>query len=113
MGHSTTPAYAIEFLTDHGSWTPAAWDAKHAGRPTAANLAKHVGVMEASTNAGGCNAHLGATKILAARILKNRGHRDLVAAYAAEHSSRLISWVVKGVPDDQEDVDIAYGDFPC
>lgn len=110
MGRSTTPAFAVHFVTDNGFWTPSAWPTKFAGRPTAANLAKHVAVMEAATQPGGCNEHLGATRILAARILKNRGQRDLVAAYVAERTSRLIGWTLQGISNDPEGVEYAYGD---
>ena len=81
MGRTITPAHAIEYVVDNGRWTPAGWDAKHAGRPTAANLAAHCQLLEDSTMPGGCNEHLGPTRILAARIVTNRGERREVAAY--------------------------------
>lgn len=83
MGRSYTPAYAIEVVVDRGYWTPAAWP-KQAGRPTAANLAKYVALTEASTQAGGCNEHLGPTKILKAEIFTNRGEKKLVASWEAK-----------------------------
>jgi hypothetical protein len=83
MGRTLTPAYAIEYVVNRGFWTPACWPTKQAGRPTAANLAKHVALVEASTQADGCNAHLGATKILSARIVRNRGERVTVAEFRA------------------------------
>lgn len=83
MGRIVTPAYAIEYKIDNGFWTPACWNFKHAGRPTDANLAKHIKVMEDSTQPGGCNQHLGATKILAAVIVRNQGERVEVARYTA------------------------------
>lgn len=64
-------------------YTPAAWPSKHLGRPTVANLARYVADFEASTLPGGVNAHLGPTRVVAARILTNRGERREVATYAA------------------------------
>jgi hypothetical protein len=106
MGRSYTPAYAIEMMTDNGHWTPQGWDVKVAGKPTAANLAAHVAKLEASTQPGGCNAHLDPTRILAARILRNRGQRDLVAGYVAERTATLIAWVVRSVPNDPEGITV-------
>ena len=83
MGRTFTPAHAVEFVVDRGYWTPMGWDAKHAGRPTVANLAAFVAGYEASTQPGGVNAHLGATRILSARIVTNRGERREVAQYRA------------------------------
>lgn len=83
MGRSFTPAFAIEYIVDNGFWTPGAWRTDQAGRPTDANLARHVAFMEASTQPGGCNEHLGATKILAAHIVRNRGERVQVAEFRA------------------------------
>ena len=68
-----TPTYRIEYQVKGAHWTPGAWrtDAKlGGGRPTDANLSKWCDAMQASTQPGGCNAMLGATTILAARIVK-------------------------------------------
>lgn len=46
-----------------------------------ANLAKHCQLMEQSTQPGECNAHLGPTQILSARIVRNHGERVTVATY--------------------------------
>lgn len=77
MGRSFTPQYAVEFKTDNGRWTPQGWR----GRATPARLRQFCLDYEASTQPGGVNAHLGATRILAARIVTNRGERILVTEY--------------------------------
>lgn len=82
MGRTVTPRYAVEFVVDRGFWTPMGWDGKHAGRPTAANLAKFAKGYEAATMPGGVNDHLGPTRILRATILRNDGSRTVVATYA-------------------------------
>lgn len=83
MGRITTPPYRLEFTAvDRGAWTPGAWRSESNGRPTAANLAAYVRETERSTMAGGCNAHLGATRILAARIVR-QSTGDVVATYDA------------------------------
>lgn len=80
MGRILTPKFAVHYTVDNGFWTPAAWPTRHAGRATDANLIKHVAVVEASTQPGGCNEHLGATKILSARIVNQRGSTCMVVA---------------------------------
>jgi hypothetical protein len=82
MGYTTTPKYRVEVTTDNGYWTPQAWPVKYAGRPNAANLAAWVAIQEGATQPGGVNAHLGATRILTAKIVRNAQDGDLVAAYA-------------------------------
>lgn len=77
---STTPAYRIEISATGGSYTPAGWNAKHSGRPTAANLARYVEGLEESTREGGVNAHLGATVVWSAKIIR-QATGDTVATY--------------------------------
>ena len=65
--------------------------------------------MEASTQPGGVNAHLGATRILAARIVTNRGEKHLVAGYLKDPNQHL-GWALRGVHfDDPVGVEFAYG----
>jgi hypothetical protein len=84
MGRTYTPAYAIEIDVPGFIYTPAGWTAREFGRPTDANLKLYVERFEASTQPGGANAHLGPTKVRAARIYTNRGERKLVASYPAQ-----------------------------
>lgn len=107
MGRSTTPTYRVEYKVDRGFWTTAAWPTKFAGRPSGANLAKHVAVTEASTQPGGCNAHLGATKILAARIVANKGAAVLKAGFLTERTTALMGWLLRGT-EGAESASIAY-----
>lgn len=80
MGHTTKPAYRVEYVVDRGYWTPCAWQTKYDGRATAANLEKHVQAVEASTQPSGVNAHLGATKIHRARLIR-QASGEIVAEY--------------------------------
>lgn len=87
MGRSITPTFRIEFreVTAAGRpvhWTSAGWDTKHAGRPSAETLAAHVRGMEASTEPGGVNEHLGATTIGYARIVR-QSTDEVMAEYRA------------------------------
>lgn len=88
MGKSTTPTHAVHFVTNNGFWTPMAWRRTPCGNPTAANLALFVATLEAATQPGGVNAHLGPTKILHARIVQNRPGGVEVAAYGDPDARR-------------------------
>jgi hypothetical protein len=83
-----TPKYVVKITDGRYSYTPMEWRVfgrglqKPDGKPTSANLAKFVQSYEASTQAGGSNAHLGATKIQTARIYNNLTG-ELVREYRA------------------------------
>lgn len=90
MSKSTTPEFVVYLTLDRGVTTPSAWRIKATGcngcipghgKPTADNLKAYVTTFEASTQSGGCNAHLGVTKVLSARIVR-QSTRDIVAAYS-------------------------------
>jgi hypothetical protein len=74
-------AYVYELDTPGYRYSPASWNCRQNGRPTAANLAKHVAGFEASTRPGGCNSHLGATVVTGARIRRNEYRGEVVARY--------------------------------
>jgi hypothetical protein len=88
MGRSTTPPYRLELEIPGFYTTPSCWRVKAQyqipgyGKPTAANLQKHVEGFEASCAPGGCNQHLGTRKVRAARIV-NQFTAEVVATYAA------------------------------
>jgi hypothetical protein len=79
MGTSRTVRFTVHYSVDHGVWTPGEWrmrprfngQAPAHGQATPENLKKHVEHVEASTQPGGVNAHIGVTKILSARIVDN------------------------------------------
>jgi hypothetical protein len=81
MPADLTTAYVVEIDTPGYRYTPAPWRTRQAGRPTTANLAAHVEAFEASTEPGGCNAHLGATRVTSARIRRNQLRGVVVASY--------------------------------
>ena len=68
------------------AWTPSEWRTRRQGqipadgKPTTENLQKHCLHYEASTQPGGCNQHLGPTKILSARIV-DQNDMSVVAEY--------------------------------
>lgn len=80
MGHTVTPTYRVELTTTGAYWTPQGWDTKRQGRPSDATLAAYVDVLERSTRYPGVNAHLGATTVVAARIIRQRDD-ETVAIY--------------------------------
>ena len=85
MGTSRTPAYRMELAVDNGRVTPFGWDVggKYGkGKANAENLKKYVEAFEASTQPGGCNSHLGVTRVLTAQIVK-QSTGDTVATYKA------------------------------
>lgn len=80
MGRTTTPTYRVH-VHQHGyHLTPSGWDCRRDGRPSADALARYVRSLEASTEPGGCNSHLGLMKIATARIV-HQGTGDVVARY--------------------------------
>lgn len=97
MGRSFTPKYAVEYLVDRGTWTPAGWISRDRGKPSAENLARDVVRQEAATRVGGVNEHIGPTRILAAKIVGNRGERTLVAGYVRERNTVTIGWLLRNV----------------
>ena len=81
---SSQPAptkYQISLLTAGVGFTPYSWNCRRDGRPTEANLRKHVESFEASTREGGVNAHLGEVTVLRAVIRLNDGRGKVVAEY--------------------------------
>lgn len=73
--------YTINFVIDTPgkAWTPSEWRTRQVGRygtphgkPTTENIKKHCLHMEASTQPGECNQHLGATKILKAWVFDHQ-----------------------------------------
>ena len=81
MARDTATAYVVDISTPGYRWTPAAWNCRTMGRPTAANLRRHVEGFEASTRPGGVNAHLGATLVTRASIRRNALGGAVVATY--------------------------------
>jgi hypothetical protein len=85
MSRDPAPStYVVEIDTPGHRWTPAPWNCRQNGRPTAPNLARYVQDLEASTMPGGCNSHLGATRVASARIRYNVLGGATVAGYAPE-----------------------------
>lgn len=85
MGRSTTPAYVVEYECEGTRRiSPICWRVTSStqvpadGRPTAANLRKHVESYNRSFQPGGANAHVG-VRIVAAKLLRNDGSREVVA----------------------------------
>ncbi len=78
MGRSRKVTYGVHYVVDRAMWTPGEWratskvNAPGYGRPTDENLKKHCMFVEASSLPGGCNDHLGVTKILSAYIVDYR-----------------------------------------
>lgn len=83
MGRSVKSKYAVRMTVAGFGITPACWNSQQAGRPTAENLRRYVAAFEASTEPGGCNAHLGVTKVLEADIRENEFMGAVVARYSA------------------------------
>ena len=79
----TTPTYVLHLFDGKYAYTPSGWSVKRDGRPTAANLATAIRSFENSTQPGGANAHLGATRILRATIKRNVYGGETVATYEA------------------------------
>lgn len=75
-----TPAYRVEIEVEGFYFTPAAWPTKDAGRPSDANLAAYVKVLEDSTREGGVNAHLGVTTVRSAQIVR-QADAEIVASF--------------------------------
>jgi hypothetical protein len=64
-------------------YTSYSWNCRRDGRPTGANLRKHIKSFEAATKPGGVNAHLGEVTVLRAEIRLNDGSRKVVVSYEA------------------------------
>ncbi len=84
MGRSYTPTFRLEMTNQYASvgFSNQAWETKYAGRPTNANLAKHIAFFEASTRGDGCNAHLGSVTITNAKVIR-QSNGDVEATYEA------------------------------
>lgn len=87
MGRSVTPAYVVEYETTGArGFSPICWrvtsssQIKADGRPTTANLRRHVEAYNASFQPGGVNEHVGA-RIVAAKLVRNDGSHEVVATY--------------------------------
>lgn len=71
------------------AWTPSEWRTRRQGqipadgKPTTENIKKHCLHYEASTQPGGCNSHLGATKILRAWVV-DQNTMERVAEYTRD-----------------------------
>lgn len=70
MGKSSSVRFVVTMKLAEGAATPSEWKSKYAGPPSDANLRKHIEVFEKSCEKGGCNAHLGPTKVLSAKIVE-------------------------------------------
>lgn len=81
--------YTVEVTTDKGYWTPSEWRMRRQGqipadgKASTENLKKWALAFEASTQPDGVNAHIGATKILTARI-KDQRTGEILATYKRE-----------------------------
>jgi hypothetical protein len=75
MARSTTPSHRIvssQVSAVDGvaiGMTSVAWRS-HYGRVSQKSLARYVAQLEQSTQAGGCNAHLGAITVVEARVIR-------------------------------------------
>ena len=83
MSRDVTSRYAVQVIVPGYRYSPACWNCRRDGRPTAANLARYVESFEASTRAGGCNAHLGETRVREACVRVNEYAGTVVATYRA------------------------------
>jgi len=89
-GRSTAIKYTVQIVVPGTHNTASEWRPRSRlngnvpghGAPTAENLAKYVRGFEESTLAGGCNAHVGATKVASARIV-NQETKQVLATYSA------------------------------
>lgn len=87
MSSSHTPTYRVEYSSvvditrgQRVGMTPCAWR-RPDGRPTAANLERHVRGFEESTLPGGVNAHCGITRVGSARLVR-QADGEVMATYA-------------------------------
>jgi hypothetical protein len=71
MGRSRTIPLLVTCTVDKGNWSAAEWRTKESGKPTKANLEKWVAAVEESC-ATGVNKHIGLTKILTAKIVRQK-----------------------------------------
>ena len=90
MGRSIAIKYTVQVIVRGVQNTPSEWRTRSRlngvvpahGAPTAANLAAYVRKYEESTLPGGCNAHLGVTKVARA-VIVNQQTRETIANYVA------------------------------
>lgn len=90
MGRVVTPTFRVEFPRAYSvvdgnrweqfAWSGGRWDCKTSGRPTAASLARYVRELEDSTLPGGCNEHLGLTRVSHAQVIR-QSTGETVAVY--------------------------------
>jgi|SRR5208282_6138215 len=87
MGRTTTPKYVVRVIVPGFYCTPSEWKVrglygcKGYGAPNNGNLKKYVDEMNASTEPGQPNAHLGANhKIVMAEIFLNNGQYEMPLA---------------------------------
>jgi hypothetical protein len=83
MGRSIRFRFSVAMKTVQGFNTPAGWQTKQAGRPTAANLSAYVSLYNDSLKPGGCNAHLGAGAQCVAATLRDHDKNVVVAEWRA------------------------------
>ena len=81
MSRDATSKYAIQLVVPGYRYSPACWNCRRNGRPTAANLIRYIESFEASTRPGGCNAHLGETRVSSAYIRLNEYAGQVVASF--------------------------------
>lgn len=75
-------------------YTAYSWNCRRDGRPTEANLRRHIKSFEDATKPGGVNAHLGEVTVLRAEIRLNDGSGKIVAEYKRERIGRPLFEVV-------------------
>jgi hypothetical protein len=86
MSRDRAIRFTVNYVIDTPGmgWTPGEWRTRSRGqipadgKPTVENLKKHCLHYEASTQEGGCNSHLGATKILRAWIFDHEAGQTVV-----------------------------------
>jgi hypothetical protein len=88
MSRDREVRFLIHYVVETGGepnrgWTPGEWRVRRLhqlqadGKPTVENIQKHCEAYERSTQPGGCNSHLGVTKILRAWIVDQRSGETL------------------------------------
>ncbi len=98
MSSKRTPALVMTLVLDRGHATPIEWRTRPVnaclhvhGKPSDAALAAHVKVWEESTLPEGANAHIGATKVLSAKIVRQATASRL---YSNIREDMLVGFVV-------------------
>lgn len=86
MSNTRSVTLVVKMVLDRGAVTPMEWRTRAKptcptshGKPTDLNLAAHVAVFEASTAPGGVNAHIGATKVVSAQIVRQSTNETLAS----------------------------------